>query len=79
MSENNGNSDGSGCYYAFIAAIILFILLGFGGCVKACTSPRSSSSYSDGGGYSSYGDDAAADEASHYHYDSNGHIYDDRD
>lgn len=73
-------SNGSGCYFAIVIAIAIFILIGFGGCVQACVN-MGDSGLSDSGSSntSRYGDRAAAEEASHYHYDANGHIYDDRD
>lgn len=71
MSEGN-NSGGGGCYYLFIIVTLLAGVIGMGTLVKACSDTNySSSSYSNRS-------NSAAEEASHYHYDSNGHLYDDR-
>lgn len=66
---------------AVIVALVLF--LGIGGCVSTCSDSGSSSSSSSKSSSSSLSKDeqqrrAVEDEASHYHYDKNGHIYDDR-
>lgn len=66
-------------------AFTLVILLGLGGCISACSDGSSSSSSSSSSGSSSsslskdeQGRRAAENEASHYHYDKSGHLYDDR-
>lgn len=68
-------------------AFTLVIILGLGGCISACSggssnSSSSSSSSSDSSSSSLSKDEqgrrAAENEASHYHYDKSGHIYDDR-
>ena len=58
-----------------LAIIAIFILW----CFLSCSDSSSSSRYSDSSysssTKSSSGWDAAVEEASHYHYDSAGHIY----
>lgn len=48
--------------------VLLFGSLCFSGCSSSTGASSSSSSYSSK-------EDAAREEASHYHYDKNGHIY----
>lgn len=79
MSEPEGKSGGNGCFYALIIAIAFFAILGFVSCTAALFSPDSSDSKTEI--YNSYekDDEQAEEEASHYYYDSYGHIHDDRD
>lgn len=73
MSENGDKGpDETNVLMAIGLAIIAIFMLW---CFSSCSdSPSSSSRYSSST-KSSSGWDAAVEEASHYHYDSAGHIY----
>lgn len=77
MTENGGKGpDETNVLMAIGLAIIAIFMLW---CFSSC-SGSSSSSHHSGSSYSSSmksssGWDAAVEEASHYHYDSAGHIY----
>ena len=54
-----------------LAIIVIFMLW----CFSSCSGSSSSSSRYSSSAKSSSGWDAVVEEASHYHYDSEGHIY----
>jgi len=77
MTENGDKGpDETNVLMAIGLAIIAILILW---CFSSCSDSSSSSRYSDSSysssTKSSSGWDAAVEEASHYHYDSAGHIY----
>lgn len=75
MSEPEGQSGGNGCFLALVIAIALLAIFGFVSCTSAFLVPDSPDSKTEI--YDPY--EEAEEEASHYYYDSYGHIHDDRD
>lgn len=69
--SNESNSSG-GCSGCLIAVVFLVIFVGLFG---SCSGGSRHSSYSGRGSSST----TVEEEVQHYHYDTNGHIYDDRD
>lgn len=74
MTDNKKHGADGSTVLAIIGWVIIiaFVLWMMNSC---SSTPRRGNSYSD----SASSDALAAEEASHYHYDSNGHIFDDRD
>ena len=77
MTENGGKGpDETNVLMAIgLAIIAIFILWCFSSCSDSSSSSRYSDSSYSSSTKSSSGWDAAVEEASHYHYDSAGHIY----
>lgn len=72
MSSDSNSSGGcSGCLFA---VVFLVVIVGLFGSCSGSPHSRYSGSY-DRGNRST----TAEGEAQHYHYDMNGHIYDDKD